>query len=894
MTPAGSGGRFSPPGAARALVERVLPVDVRESIAGDLDEFFQRDCRTHGPGRARRRYWRHAAALTFRFAVERGREGSRHLMHARTSWMDLKLGLRMLVKYPGLTFAGGLAIAIAIGLGAGWYDVSRDFFRPAIPLPEGDRIVEIEMRNPRIVGDEQRLLHDFAIWRQELESVEELGAYRTLERPLSVGGANPEPVRVAEISASAFRLVRVPPILGRPLLESDEAPGAPGVVVLGYDVWQRRFGGARDVIGQDVPLGPATSTVVGVMPEGFAFPINHRAWVPLPRRPSGYAPLEGPAVRIFGRIAPGATQERANEEVAALTDRVRAASPRTHEHLRPRVLAYGGEAPGDRASVIELVVRHGPVLLVLLVACLNVATLIYARTATREAEIALRSSLGATRRHLIMQLFVEALVLAGVSATIGVAAAHRAVAWGVTAYYSTLNGGAPFWIEPGLKPRTIGYAIVLAIASAAILGVLPAIKATGIDVQAHLRQLAAGSTLRFGRVWTTAMIGQVAVTVICIPPAMGIGEEAWRDRRIRGQFPGHEYLAVRIGLDQEMAAGESDAAFAERADHTYAELERRLEQEVGVTAVTFAEQLPGMQGEVRRGELDTAAGSEPVPISTLWTATVAPTFFAAFDRPIVAGRGFTEGDVSAGARNVVVNEAFARRFTKGASPVGRRVRYAIADAAAPEEWLEIVGVVRDIGTSPTDLGEAPFVFQAARPRTMSPLTMGIRVADPANFSRRVRAIASTVDPGVRLEEMRPLDDWMRRIDLPAMVSAWALAAVVALGLFLSAAGIFALMSVMVARRTREIGLRSALGAGRGRLLAAIFSRAVLLVGGGILAGNLFILAVVSMGDGEAGMWFVVNALVRTSGVMLVVGLLACVEPARRALTIDPTTALRHV
>ena len=260
---------------------------------------------------------------------------------SRMSWMDLKLGLRMLVKYPGLTIAGGLAIAIAIGLGAGWYDVSRDFFRPTIPLPEGDRIVEIEMRNPRIVGDERRLLHDFMIWRQELKSVEELGAYRTLERLLSVGRANPEPVTVAEISASAFQLVRVPPILGRPLIEADEAPGAPGVVVLGYHVWQQRFGGGADVIGQNVQLGRATSTVVGVMPEGFAFPINHRMWVPLPLRPSGYAPLEGAPVRIFGRIAKGATQEHANDEVTAITDRVRASSPHTRAPAAARACVWG-------------------------------------------------------------------------------------------------------------------------------------------------------------------------------------------------------------------------------------------------------------------------------------------------------------------------------------------------------------------------------------------------------------------------------------------------------------------------------------------------------------------------------------------------------------------------
>ena len=893
MTLPASGSRFNPPAIAAAIVQRVLPSDVRESIAGDLDEFFQRDCFTHGPGRARLRYWRRATALTVRFAFERGRDWRTELMQTPMSWIDLKLGVRMLLKYPGLTIAGGLAIAIAIGLGAGWYDVSRDFFRPTIPLPEGDRVVEIEMRNPRIVGDERRLLHDFMIWRRELTSVEELGAYRTLERLLSVGQSNAEPVTIAEISPSAFQLVRVPPILGRPLIEADEAPGAPPVVVLGYQVWQRRFGGRADVIGQTVQLGRAASTVVGVMPEGFAFPINHRMWVPLRLRPSGYAPLEGAPIRIFGRIANGATQKGANEEVSAITDRVRASSPRTHEHLRPRVLAYGGEAPGDHASIIELVVRHGPILLVLLVACLNVATLIYARTATRESEIALRYGLGANRLRIITQLFIEALVLAGVSAAIGVAAAHWAVSWGTTAYYSSQSGGAPFWIEPGLKPATIVYAIVLAIGGAAILGVLPAIKATGINLQAHLRSLAAGSTMRFGGVWTTAMIAQVAVTVICIPPAMGIGEEAWRDRRIRAEFPGQEYLAVRIGLDQDIAAGEADADFAVRANNTYAELERRLVEDGGARAVTFAEQLPGMHGEVRHGEFDAAAGSDPIPIPNLWTSTVAPTFFAAFDRPIVAGRGFTDGDLLPGARNVIVNEAFARQWMNGASPVGRRVRYATADEATPEPWLEIVGMVRDIGTTPTDQGEAPFVFHAARPGTMSPLTIGIRVAtDPSAFAGRVRAIASTVDPGLRLEEMRRLDDWTRRIDLPGMVAAAALAGVVALGLFLSAAGIFSLMSVTVARRTREIGLRSALGATTGRLLAGIFSRAVLLVGGGIAAGNLFILSVVWMGDGEAGTPFVLNALWRTSAVMLVVGLLACAEPVRRALAIDPATALR--
>ena len=223
---------------------------------------------------------------------------------------DYKLGWRMLLKYPGLTVAGGLALAIAIGIGAGWYDLSGDVLRPRLPLPDGDRIVEIEMRNAAASEDERRLLHDFLGWRRDLQSVEELGAYRTIERNLVLGDAQADPVTGAEITASAFRLVRVPPLLGRPLLASDEQPGAPPVVVLGYDLWQQRFGGRTDAIGQTMQLGRTMTTVVGVMPEGFAFPINHRLWMPLQLRPSGYAPLEGAAMRVFGRLAPEARRRR--------------------------------------------------------------------------------------------------------------------------------------------------------------------------------------------------------------------------------------------------------------------------------------------------------------------------------------------------------------------------------------------------------------------------------------------------------------------------------------------------------------------------------------------------------------------------------------------------------
>ena len=893
-------GRKGPPRLARWLLERGLPADVREDIPGDLEEMFARDCETHGRTRARRRYWGNTLSFSWHFAFERWpdwRQGG--VMQLAVSWLDVKLGFRMLRKYPGLTVAGGLALAIAIGIGAGWYDLSRDLFRPTLPLPNADRLVEIEMRDSLAGQDERRVVHDFLTWRREARLIDDWGAYRTLQRNLILGDASPEPVTVAETTASAFRVAPVPPLLGRPLLESDERSGAPPVVVLGYTVWQRLFDGRTDIIGQGVQLGRTATTVVGVMPEGFAFPINHRLWMPLQLGSPAYAPLEGPPIRVFGRVAAGATQAQAYAELMALAERAAAASPHTHQHLRPRVLAYGGESPGDR-SWLEFAITHLPVLLVLVVACVNVGTLIYARTATREGEIAMRHALGASRGRILGQLFVEALVLAGVAAVVGLAAADWVLKWGVAAYYSGQGGGAPFWVDPGLKPTTILYAAALAVAGAALLGMLPALKVTRLQAHGQMRNAAAGSaTLRFGRVWTTAMIAQVALTVICLPPALGISQEALRDRQIRSRFPAEEYLAVQVGFDRDVATASSreGAAAPEGAglDLTYAELERRVAAEPGVTAVTFGDRLPGMGPAVRRAEVEVSPGAPPVFVANLWTASIGPRFFEAFDVQLLAGRDFRETDRSAGARTVLVNEAFARRFTNGASPVGRRVRYATAKGGgASEPWLEIVGLVRDVGMTPTDLGEAPYVFRAVSAATAQPLVMGVRVAgDPTALAARLRSIAVSVDPGLRLESVHSLDDLAWRVDVPAVVAAGAVLGVVGLGLFLSAAGIFSLMSVSIARRTREIGLRSALGAGRRRLLAGVFSRAVLLVGSGIAAGNAVLLLFVKLSE-EATIADVWGALLTTSCVMFAVGLLACIEPARRALRINPTDALKEV
>jgi putative ABC transport system permease protein len=806
---------------------------------------------------------------------------------------DYKLGLRALLKFPGLTIAGGLALAITIGIGAGWYDVWGKILSPTIPLPEGDRIVLIETQNTLTNRPELRVLRDFLEWRRDLQTIEGLGAYRTATRILTAAESAREPIQIAELTAAAFRTARVPPLLGRGLLDSDETAAAPSVIVLGYNVWQRSLGGRQDVVGSVVKIGDTSATVIGVMPDGFAYPVNHDAWTPLQLRAS-YGALEGGAISVIGRLAAGMTRAQADAELRVLGERAASAFPKTHEHLQASVI-HMGENP-DFTGVAQLALTNLPVLLVLLIACMSVGTLVYARTATREGEIALRSALGASRTRIIGQLFVETLVLTSVAAAVGLIAADTTLRWAIGTLFAS---SAPFWMTPGLALTTILYGAGLAVVSAAVLSLLPALRATRARVQPHLTNLGSGgATLRFGRLWTGAMITQVALTAIAIPAAMETGSETFRNARVRAAFPSGEYFAARVEVDRPL--DEDASAFEVRRARAYADLERRIAQEPGVVAVTFADRAPGSGPRTRVGEVESSPGAEPAYEDLFWTSAVGPGFFEAFDRPIVTGRAFHGEDRSPGARTVIVNQAFAREYSRGAgggSPIGARLRYrasfAGADASAAEPWFEIIGVVRDVGLDPDDAGdERPYVFHAASSETVSPLVMSVRVrGNPATLVARLPIIAADANASLYVQEALTLGDWIHRRDMNMLVTTGALVGTTSLVLFLSALGIYSLMSVTVSRRTREIGLRAALGARPRDVLAGTLSRAAVLMGSGVFAGGSLLLLFVAMSGDDVALY--AGFLAFTAAVIMAAAVLASIVPARRALSINPTEALRE-
>jgi putative ABC transport system permease protein len=823
------------------------------------------------------------------------------------SWLDIKLGARMLVKYPGLALVGGLGMAVAIAIGAGSFAFFYSAMYPTIPLDEGNRIVALENWDVRASNEERQSLHDYATWRREMRTVRDVAAFRTVGRNLFTGTGAGEPVLVGEMSASGFRVARVAPLLGRPLVDDDEREGAAPVLVIGHEVWQTRFNGDPRVIGRQARLGTTSYTIVGVMPPDFAFPVNHSYWIPLRADTTRYARGQGPEVYVFGRLAPGATREQAQAELATLGRRTAAAFPKTHERLRPQVLPYTYPLMDIQdVSLAQVGLMQLMVSLLLVVVCVNVSILVYARTATRQGEIAVRSALGASRRRIVSQLFAEALVLSAAAAVVGLLLAQVVLRF-ANDIMDQEGPGAPFWVDYGLDWATVAYVVGLTLLAAVIVGVLPALKATGSRLQASLRQMGGGTGMRLGRTWTVLIVAQVAIAVSALPAAVGTGWSQIRHATTQPRYAASEFLAAWLSEDRETPAGVDADAWWREADVRYGarltELVRRLEAEPGVSAVTYASNAPGGEAGSR-----VRVDGVPAPASSpsghaVQSTRVNAGYFDALGIPLLAGRRFVAGDLADSAGAVIVSRTFVDRVLGGTSALGRRIRYAPEEAEGedeatvrPERWYEIVGVVDDLQVNSMDPEIIPpAVFHPGAPAQVYPAFLAIHVRGraPDGFSGRLREITAGVDPMLKLSPTRALDDIDRQDKAALRLVGLVLALITVSVLLLSAAGIYALMSFTVTRRRREIGIRSALGADPGRLLRGIFSRSVRQLGLGLAVGVglAVLLEVLTQGglmDGKGAVLLPAVAV-----LMLGVGLMAAVGPARRGLRIQPMDALRQ-
>ncbi|HEX2189105.1 MAG TPA: ABC transporter permease, partial [Longimicrobiaceae bacterium] len=763
--------------------------------------------------------------------------------------LDFRLGLRMLAKHRGLTLIGGFSVAVAVAVGAFAFEVISEVLHPALPFEGGDRVVSLQYATDNPGNPERRIVHDFVEWRDGLRSVERLGAFRTAEHNLIGGEGPPEPVGVAEITASGFELARTPPLLGRYLVPDDERPGAPPVAVIGHEPWRTRFAGDPAVVGRTVRLGADLYRIVGVMPEGFEFPFAHHFWIPLRVDPSRHPRLAGPQLYVFGRLAPGVTMREAQAEAEIVGRRAAAAHPETHERLRLQVLAYTHEHLDLDHPVIRVMLRFVQLLVagLLVVVAVNLAILLYARTVARLGEIAVRSALGASRRRILAQLFAEALALSALGALAGLALVKAVLGWVRVQF--TVVGDVPFWIEFSLSPATVLYALGLAVLAAAIMGVLPGLKATGGRLYASLRQ-GGGAGAGLGRVWTALVVAQVAIAVAILPVAVFAVWQVVRMESAGPGFPAEEFVVGGAELSEPAAEAGGDAAdadaFASRYRARLAELVSRLEAEPGVTTVTTSSGIPGLDGPVRQVAFEEGAGAPESGTPTAGSMRVAPGLFAAYGAEMLAGRPLGAGDLGGPGGPVVVNRTFVEQLLGNRPALGRRFRYSRpggAEADGPGEWYEIVGVVEDFPASPIALPSlvsgAAHVYHPLVPGEVHPVVLAVRFRGgvPAGAVRRIREIGAEVDPVMQLR-VRPLTELYGSLRAGSRFAAWSLAAVTLSVLLLSAAGIYALTSFTVAQRTREIGIRTALGAHPRRVLRGIFGRVTRQLALGLAVGSL--------------------------------------------------------
>ncbi len=377
---------------------------------------------------------------------EEGR-GARGLQWVDAISLDTRLGVRMLVKHRGLTLVGGFAMAVAIAIGATSFEMIAELLDPSLPVEEGDRVVALHNATANPGDPERRVVHDFVAWRETVVSIEQLSAFRTVQHNLVSAGAPPEPIKVAEITASGFVVARTSPLLGRYLLPADEQDGSAPVVVVGHQAWRSRFSSDPAIVGRTIHLAGVPSTVVGVMPDGFQFPVDHQFWMPLRLNPLEHERLRGPELYVFGRLARGVTMPAAQAELTIIGQRTAAAHPATHDRLRPVVLPYTREHLDLSHPALVWILRIAQLLVGALsvVVAVNLAILVYARTVTRLGEIAVRTALGASRRRILAQLFIEALALSGLGAATGLMLAR--VVLGRVQSLSRLNGSVPFWID---------------------------------------------------------------------------------------------------------------------------------------------------------------------------------------------------------------------------------------------------------------------------------------------------------------------------------------------------------------------------------------------------------------------------------------------------------------
>jgi putative ABC transport system permease protein len=804
-------------------------------------------------------------------------------------FQDLGFGWRMLIKHPGLTLISILTLALGIGANSAIFSVVNAVVLRPLPYHDAEHIVaiqELSKEGNRI----QVTPANFLDWRAQNRVFAHLAAIHSRTANLS-GTAEAERINLAVTSADFFQVFAALPQQGRFFLPGDEQAGRPNIVVIGYGLWQRRFGGAPNSLGQTIIIDGKTYTIVGIAPAGFQYPERTEAWVPpLRLAPEINETADVTRLRGFGylsavaRLKPGVTIREAAAEMETITARLRQQYPETNNNRFNRVVSLQAHLVGETDLLLWLLL--GAVTLVLLIACANVANLLLARAAVRQKEMAIRNALGASGSRLMRQMLSESLLLAMIGGFFGLLLAWQ----GVDLLTRILPTDFPRLNEISLDYPVLGFTLFVSLLTGLIFGFAPAWQATRVDVNEVIKDGARGSSAGRQRLRGLLVVSEIALSLVLLIGAGLLFRSFMHLQAIKTGFEAEQVLSFRLTP--------SGTNFKQDDQYIayYQRVAERLRSLAGVESVGAINTLPLTKGPT----FDFRVEGRPLLPLDQWPGgnyrNVSPDYFRTLRIPILQGRAFSERDTAQAPLVAIINQAAAERYFAGENPLGKRLNFGGTDRNGTPIWFEIVGVASNVRNIELTAEPEPDIYTAAQQDAFASMYFVIRTTiEPASLSAAIRQAAQEIDRAQPVSDLRTVEKIVSGAVTQPKINLILLGIFAGVALLLSAAGIYGVVSYSVTQRTHEIGIRLALGARAGDVLKLVVQHGMklTLIGIGVGLGASAILMQLARHllygiSATDPLTFVVIA-----GFLTSISLIACYLPARRATKVDPLIALRQ-
>ena len=800
---------------------------------------------------------------------------------------DTRSGLRLLVKYPTLSLVAVLTLGLGIGLGTTVFCVVNGALFKGLPFPDAGRIVALVATNPSQQQPRQPISsQDLAVWQARQTAFEQIGAYAFAPVNLATDEGRPERFSGGQLTVAAFAALGVQPVLGRGLREGDDRAGAEPVILISHQLWRDRYAGAPGIIGTAIRANGAFRTVIGVMPEHFGFPIREEVWTPLAidsqTKPRG----QGPSYQVVARLKEGVTLREAKVQLATIASQLETDFPETNRGVGVDVLPYSKAIFGPEIfGLLYTMLAAG--IGVLLIACVNVSNLLVARASLRQREVAVRMALGAGRSRVVRQQLTEVFVLTALGGILGILLSVAGTRWFAQAL--SVNP-PPFWMTFDLDYRVMAFVGALIGLATLLAGALPAVHASRVIPGLTLKDDSRASTSAgLGRFSNALVIVELAVSCGLLIAAGLMIKSVVQLKNVQMPFAIENILTARIDLPR---GNYPDSA---ASIGFFTRLLPKLQAVPGVEAATLSDGLPAAgNGTVPvqiEGKAYPHANESPLAREGIVTAG----YFETFDAKLKSGREFTAADTTAGRPVAIINESFARTHFPNVDPLGRQMKRSRPGSTEP--WLTIVGVVPDLimeGIGNNNASPVGYYIPIAQ----SDVANGVRIAvrtrgEPAAVTSLVRSAVASLDADLAIYDVGTMRSVIERQTMFYTIFGSFFMAFGCCALFLAAAGLYGVMSFAVTQRTREMGVRSALGAQGRQLIVLIMRKSVLQLAIGLAAG--LGLAVAASGLLQPILYHVnprdLAVFVTVIATLTLASLSASFLPAVRVTRIDPVRAL---